>query len=276
MSESLKKSAKAIQQKTMQRRGILDPLNAAKNFQLSRYMPSPDLVPFIEHYWIIHWDLRGQPSYTSEVLPHPNINLAFTKDRAWITGVTTDRYDYELKGVGVIVGVAFKAGAFYAFWPHPMNGLTDKTMPAINAFLKVDDPFRYKLLRLTDDKEMVTQLEAMFRAQHPKSDQKMQLATKIVEAIANDTNLQSVQAVAQRFQMSDRTLQHLFQTYVGVGVKWVIMRFRLHEAAERIANGEHGWADVAVELGYSDQAHFARDFKKIVGRSPSNYARNLR
>ena len=32
-------------------------------------------------------------------------------------------------------------------------------------------------------------------------------------------------------------------------------------------------AALASELGYSDQAHFARDFKSIVGMSPAAYGR---
>lgn len=275
VSESLKKSAKVIRQKPTKHRGILDPTNAAKHFQLNRYLPSSDLASFVEHYWIIRWDLRNHPSYTSEVLPYPNINLTFTQDRAWITGVTTGKYDYELKGTGVIVGVRFRAGTFYAFWSHPMNKLTDKTMPLDEVFPEVDDSFRHQFLKFSDDKKIVVYLEEMLLAQEPKSNNHMQLATKIVASIVNDRELQTVQAVARKFRVNERTLQHLFQTYVGVGVKWVVMRFRLQEAAERIAKGEQNLTTIAAELDYSDQAHFARDFKRIVGKSPSEYMRGL-
>jgi AraC-like DNA-binding protein len=52
-----------------------------------------------------------------------------------------------------------------------------------------------------------------------------------------------------------------------------LRRVRLHEAAERIAEEpEVDWAPLALDLGYFDQAHFIKDFKAVVGRSPAEYA----
>ncbi len=49
-------------------------------------------------------------------------------------------------------------------------------------------------------------------------------------------------------------------------------RYRMHEAAEKIAEGRAGdMGDLALRLGYFDQAHFIRDFKAIVGRPPGQY-----
>jgi AraC-like DNA-binding protein len=73
--------------------------------------------------------------------------------------------------------------------------------------------------------------------------------------------------------LSTRELQRRFSRYLGVGPKWVLQRYRLHEAAERIAAGGRGdWAGVAAELGYADQAHFIRDFRAVVGCPPGAYA----
>jgi AraC-like DNA-binding protein len=68
-------------------------------------------------------------------------------------------------------------------------------------------------------------------------------------------------------------MQRLFREYVGVSPKWVLQRYRLHEAAARLAEGTPGtWAAVAADLGYSDQSHFIRDFTRAVGLTPGAYA----
>jgi AraC-like DNA-binding protein len=65
--------------------------------------------------------------------------------------------------------------------------------------------------------------------------------------------------------MSLRTLQTVFQKYVGVSPKWVIQRYRLQEAAEMLASGVEV-KELAFQLAYFDQAHFIRDFKSISER----------
>ena len=65
----------------------------------------------------------------------------------------------------------------------------------------------------------------------------------------------------------------MFNQYVGVGPKWVINRYRMHEALERMEQDDAlEWTRLALELGYFDQAHFIRDFKALIGRSPREFA----
>jgi AraC-like DNA-binding protein len=56
----------------------------------------------------------------------------------------------------------------------------------------------------------------------------------------------------------------------------VIRRWRIVEAADRAAHGEPVvWADLAAELGYSDQAHLTRDFRAHLGTTPAAYAQRI-
>lgn len=277
MKQVLQKSANRFKKKEKRHKGILDPLVAATRFQLSRYLPSAALAPFVEHHWTIHWDLRGQPAYISEVLPHSSVNFAFTTDRAWITGVTTGMYQYEVKDAGLIVGTMFKPGGFYPFWGQSIAQLTDREVDVVEAFTEVGEGFRQTLLGLKDDEAMVARVEELLLSKNPVHDKNMVLIDSILSAVAADTDLRSVETVAERFKTSGRTLQHIFQKYVGVGLKWVLMRYRLLEAVELAAQlQDPNWASIAADLGYSHQSHFVNDFKKLVGKSPHLYAQSIR
>src|SRR6266700_570524 len=65
-----------------QPRGILNLKAGEKKFQLSRHLPAQDLSFFVERYWIVSWDLRGQEPYVQETLPYPCVNLVFEKDQS--------------------------------------------------------------------------------------------------------------------------------------------------------------------------------------------------
>jgi AraC-like DNA-binding protein len=52
----------------------------------------------------------------------------------------------------------------------------------------------------------------------------------------------------------------------------MIRRRRVQEAAERLREDPSVTVStIALELGYADQAHFATDFKAVVGVTPSEY-----
>ena len=96
----------------------------------------------------------------------------------------------------------------------------------------------------------------------------------LVERMAADPTLVRVEDVAALASIEVRALQRSFRAYVGATPKWVIGRYRLHEAAAQLAGAQApNLAELALRLGYFDQAHFVRDFKAVVGRPPGRYAK---
>lgn len=274
----MQKPATPFEEKQDDFAGILDPAGSARNYGLNRYLPSPRLAPFIEHYWVVSWQLPEGTSYEAEVLPHPNLNVAFTRERGWITGVTTGKYNYEVKGSGGVLGVMFRPGGFRPFFGRAVAELMDTTLDAAAVFPAATEAARLKLMAEPDRQQMIAGAEAMLMGDGlPEVDPNIAVAAAIVELARADRSIVSVAELARQSAVNERTLQHLFQHYVGVGPKWVIRLYRLVEAAGR-ATGETApnWTEVAHELGYADQAHFTNDFRKIIGRPPTDYAREVR
>ena len=117
-------------------------------------------------------------------------------------------------------------------------------------------------------------MEDFLRATLPAPDPTAEAVAVMVDRIAADPDLTRVESLAAAVDTRVRTLQRLFSGYVGVGPKWVIRRYRLHEVSERLAQGRDvAWARLAADLGYADQAHLSRDFTAIFGEPPSRYAR---
>ena len=121
--------------------------------------------------------------------------------------------------------------------------------------------------------ELVAMAEAFLRERWPPVDPQVEYVGRIVAALLHDRTIRRVDDVTERFAVTPRTLQRLFARYVGVSPKWVLRRYRLHEAAAVLdREQDRPWADVAAELGYFDQSHFIRDFTAAIGLTPVAYA----
>jgi AraC-like DNA-binding protein len=254
-------------------RGVLRPDAAADRFGLKRYAPSDPLAPFVDFYWIVRWDLRGQPAHDQTILPHPNVNLAFEASGAGIYGVDRALFVRRLSGQGKALGVRFRAGCFRPFWGAPVSQLSDRVVPATRVFGPLAEKTRQVIMCAESDAEMTAHAESLLFSALPERDAVAEQAADLVTLITSSSSLRRVDQLSGASGLSARSLQRLFADYVGVSPKWVMRRARLHEAALRADSGEVvDWAALASDLGYADQAHLTRDFTATIGVPPSRYA----
>ncbi len=205
-----------------------------------------------------------------QVVPSAYTNFTCMPEGARVTGVTRGLYDYEVKGSGVIIGIMFRPGGIAAFHPAPKQ-LVDRFVPAHEVFPGVDDAFNRRVIA-SPDEDALAMMNDRVIARLPDPDPDIDLVNRIIKR-AQESDGITVRAVAQEFAMSLRKMQGLFERYVGVGVKWIILRDRLQRAtllADTEVNPD--WSQIAYDLGYSDQSHFINDFKRIIGMSPRQYA----
>lgn len=220
-------------------RGILRPGEIGRAFSLERRPPPVDLADAIDRHWIVRWDLDGRDSHRTEVLTHPAVHLVFEPHGAFVYGVRRTLDVRTLSGRGYAIGTKFLPGGFAGF-------------TALNRM--------YGLLR---------------ELRRPIGPEALLVAAAVAQMRGAPPDTR-VSDVAARQAVSVRTLQRLFARYVGVGSKWVLQRYRVHEALEQLSTqGRPDWSRLALDLGYFDQAHFIRDFRAVAGRSPAEYEREL-
>jgi AraC-like DNA-binding protein len=267
------------QEVTAEPKGVLDPALAAQRFRLARYEPALDLKHFVEHFWIVEWDLRGQEPHVQKTLPYPCVHLVFDVGQTAIFGVMRGAFEYRQEGAGRVLGVRFRAGGFRGILGGSVADITDRTIPFSSVYELDTRAAEASVFGAAGtvsgaegDAGMMQAAEAILRTRIPPADETASVVGGIVERIEADRTINRVDELATQIGMGERTLQRLFSDYVGVSPKWVIRRFRLHDAASRLAKEEDvNLTTLAQDLGYADQAHFTRDFKAIVGRSPSDY-----
>lgn len=244
----------------------------AKNY--GRFWPGPELAPFVEHFWTVAWDLPEPEVH--EVLHHPSIQFVIGSDGSRIAGLVRGRFTTRLEGKGRVLGTKFLPGGFRPFLGTAVSSLTGRQIPPQEVFGKEFLELEARARAMEDAAQALAEIAAFLRERRPPIDPAVDLVRRIAERAAQDRAITRVEHLAASFGLGVRALQRLFSEYVGITPKWVVQRYRLHEASERIAQGEvSDWATLALDLGYADQAHFIRDFRSVVGKTPAEYQRAL-
>jgi AraC-like DNA-binding protein len=265
--------------KTDPPRGVLKTAFAdERRFSHARYHPSPGLAPFVEHFWAVSWDLRGQPAERTETLPHPSVHMLFERNVGGrIAGVAHGKFSRQMEGKGGVFAAKFTPGGFHPFAGVPLSTFTDRVVTLADVFGADASTLEHDILNTDDDAQRISIVEDFLRSRPIQQDENVARISQIVYSVACDRTIRKVEDLVDRYDLPKRTLQRLFAKYVGVSPKWVIQRYRLHEAAERLAaDADIPQSTLALDLGYSDQAHFVREFKSVVGTSPASYAKGGR
>lgn len=253
-------------------------------FHHSRHAPSRDLAPFVEHFWIVGWNLEGREPHLAETLPHPSVHIVLERGFSRVAGVCRSRFSRLLEGTGVVFGIKFLPGGFYPFVGWPVSRITDRVLTLPEVLGRGSDQLETAVLGEVANIDvegietgpMIAAATAFLRARLPQPDRLAGETGEIVARISSDREISKVEDVAVRSGLSIRQLQRLFSRYIGVSPKWVIQRYRLHEALEHIAEARVAdWPRLALDLGYSDQGHFIRAFKALTGKTPGEYAEGL-
>jgi AraC-like DNA-binding protein len=264
--------------------GILRPEEFARHVSLSRW-PTGSLDRWVENFWGLRWSLPAGSSYLSHVLPHPacTVSLEHTthprpglpQEAVVVTGVVTRRFDTVVAGDGAVVGVKFRPGGLAALTGLPARAWTDRDLPVadvlpaeVAATLQGIDPRTVLDEGPAEVEEALAQLT--IRA---GDDPTYSRLLAVVADMLQDRALLTVTQVEERHGVPGRTLQRWFSHYLGVGPKWVLARYRMHDVVTELDEGYAGsLADLAARHGWYDQSHLVRDFRSITGVTPGEYA----
>jgi transcriptional regulator GlxA family with amidase domain len=99
----------------------------------------------------------------------------------------------------------------------------------------------------------------------------------LLRRMAGEAELVRVEQLVQLSGISKRTLQRRFSAALGVSPKWMLARFRLQEAALAIEREPAtDLTELALRLGWYDQAHLTNHFRRMLGETPGRYAARAR
>lgn len=244
-------------------RGVLYPDRLPR---FTRLVPGAAASELVEWFWIPQWDLPDGVESRQPLLPYPAANLAVEPEGVTLWGVSTRAGERVLRGSGWAVGALLRPAALARLCAAPAD--------LVDAHLDLDEPELLTAVTaaMPDLPAAAGAVEAWLAARCGAVGAEGRLANAMAELLMTDAAILRLDDAAERLHVSVRTLQRLAHRTVGVSPAAIIRRRRLQEAAQRVRDDPGAsLAAIAAELGYTDQAHFANDFRTALGFTASAY-----
>jgi AraC-like DNA-binding protein len=259
--------------------------------------PSPALRPFVQSYWSLRRATPLAALREESMHPRGGYGLVFNgagsllldgqvvSDPVFLDGATTISRTVGFQGRVDLLGVRFHEGGAYPLLGVPLAELR-------NQLGLLDALDRPTLIRLAAQIYATESLPDRIRVLEAGLLRRLALGKERNPIIPASLLLLRQRAgelrmpdLAREFAISQRQLERLYQSQVGMSPKQYTQLLRVEQARLALKRGQQrpggpagsrATADLAAELGYYDQSHFIREFRAVVGVTPTAYLKRSR
>ena len=197
--------------------------------------------------------------------------------------------DLEARSDGIGLAQHLRADARTSHVPIVLVGAGTDTARRVRAFEAGADDYLYKPIEARELRARASGILDRFKALQTRFREQVVIAPaevsqrsvdqrfleKVTAAIENsiDASDFSVQDLGDAVAMSTSQLTRKLQALIGQSPARLIRRMRLQRAADLVAGNAGRISDICFEVGFSDQSHFSRSFKRQFGMAPMEYRR---
>jgi AraC-like DNA-binding protein len=255
-----------------------------------RRLPGPRLSPFVKLLWASDqaaspWSVAGG---RERVLPtggmhlvfrlsdHPlrlfndiNDPIGYRVGHTIVGGARASFYVREISQPVSSVGAQLRPGAAELLFGVPAGELAGRHTPLQDLWGPSAVEARERLSEAGGLQRKLDVFEALLAARLPTV---RGLHPAVAQALERFTTTADVRQAVKESGYSHRRFIALFQRGLGLTPKLYCRVLRFQEALEQVAaHTAASLVEVALDVGYSDQAHFNREFREFAGVSPGEY-----
>lgn len=242
-------------------------------------LPCPVLRPFIKRFLIVEASAPHQDVH----LPETGFVAAFRFRGSCLLGDGMPAPTVALTGLwdgprthvhapdyGVVIATFTATGAA-AFLRRPVNEFTNTTadlallLGKTSTLTSLSEQIATATSHATRLQLVSTFLHAYLTERQP--DPEVSQAVVLIEQ--SQARLR-MDALAYQVGLSQSALERRFRRHVGVSPRTYASLVRLHHVVRLQATGAD-FTTIAHAAGYTDQAHFNKDFKRFAGLAPSAF-----
>lgn len=259
---------------------------------LIAHKPVPPLSEFVDLMWLCedyaasHEKERLLPDGTVELV----INLREDRIKVYdshkperfhmisgcvVSGPRSEFFVIDTEGASDTIGVHFRPGGAFPFLGMPPSQLNNQSVALEYLWGAASDRLRERLLEAGTVAAKFRTLESCLLEQLAKPLQRHPAVAFALKQFFGFRKPPPVSRVVEQVGFSQRRFIQLFSDEVGLTPKLFCRVNRFQRVVRSLASNhevdEVDWAEVALDCGYYDQAHFIHDFQAFAGITPSVY-----
>jgi AraC-like DNA-binding protein len=200
-----------------------------------------------------------------------NINdpIGYRVGHTIVGGVRASFYVREISQSVSSVGAQLRPGTAELLFGVPAGELAGRHTPLEELWGPSAVAARQRLIEAGAPQRRLDVLEALLAARLPAV---RALHPAVAQALERFTTTADVRQAVKESGYSHRRFIALFHRGLGLTPKLYCRVLRFQEALEQVADrAAVSLVEVALDAGYSDQAHFNREFREFAGISPGEY-----
>jgi AraC-like DNA-binding protein len=240
------------------------------------YSPDIRLTPWVKNYWSASGFASSE--VTPKVFPDGCAYIIFKFDRtagtsyAYLLGMRTAFIEADYPKSTQLFGVGFKPAGITAFTRVSLEELTDRRVELALVETLFDKLFYETLPEKQSIAEIVAHTNSCllkrFSCLYPVESQ----ITRAVDLISLSKGQLSLADVASDVCLCQRHFERKFKSVIGVSPKMLAKIVRFNNALQCMQKHQHAdLLTIAVECGYYDRTHLAKDFKLLTGETPTDF-----
>jgi AraC-like DNA-binding protein len=234
------------------------------------HLPPPSLEPFIEGYWHRSGHFAQEKKVRVVADACTDIILEFAPTPwppRYVIGTQLAPIVVTLRGDVDRSAIRFRPGMAWFFLRRPLDGLTDRVVPMTELEWQVPGTLYERLAAMERSIDRSEALSAWLTDELDRlkpDPEEVGESERLASALSAGTPPHDLPTLMGR---NSRRLQRVCRERFGATAIHLHRLYRFRRLYERLQGGGESLADLAVELGYSDQAHMAREFRHFAGTS---------
>jgi AraC-like DNA-binding protein len=255
------------------------------SFNTKEYRPINQLDPYVESFWTGSFNLNSTDLLTQRVIPNGYIELIIhltdyhcellqgpdylpSPDYTLI-GLFIKPYDVHFRNLVKVFGIRFKPEGIYHIFGIPASELHHNFTDMETVAGRLFGEFCSRIKESYSTFNMISLTEKYLIDNINKSKLNLYYLNKAAEIIRKSNGNISIDELAGKVYISSRQLEREFKQKLGISPKSYMRIARLNKVNRKIKNGERiNLTGLSFSAGYSDQAHFIKDFRHFTGVSP--------